>query len=331
MKPPRFWSGTIDPKSREAAPLTRVLLSPLAWIYAALTAHKIKTRQPKAVDALVICVGNLTAGGVGKSPVVQALRTRLSEITDERAATLSRGYGGRLTGPVRVDLRVHSAQDVGDEPAMLAQTGESWIGAARDLAGAAMSDDGVDIIIMDDGHQNPGLKKDFTFIVLDSFDPFGNGFVIPKGPLREPVAAGLKRADALIIMGDGDIPDAAMASGLPLLRAKIAPTTEAPAGHLVAFAGIGRPEKLFDSLTALGADVKDAVPFDDHHVYTEADLTYLRRLAGDHDAQLITTEKDYARLTKAQRKGIVFLPVTALFEEPQRLDHLLRQLLETRR
>ncbi|MEM6535257.1 MAG: tetraacyldisaccharide 4'-kinase [Pseudomonadota bacterium] len=330
MKQPRFWSGTIDPRAREAAPLTRFLLTPLAWVYAAVTARKIKTRQPREVSALVLCVGNLTAGGVGKSPVVHALRKRLTEMTGQRAASLSRGYGGQLKGPLKVDLGLHSARDVGDEPAMLAGTGESWIGAARDLAGSAMRGDGVEIIIMDDGHQNPGLKKDFTFVVIDSADPFGNGFVIPKGPLREPVQAGLERADAVIMMGDGDTPEAVTASGLPVLRAHIRPTAKAPDGPLVAFAGIGRPEKLFDSLTALGADLKDAVPFDDHHVYTAADLSYLRRLAGDHGARLVTTEKDFARLGQAQREGIVFLPVEAHFDDDQRLDKLLQDLLDRR-
>ena len=328
MKEPYFWSAGLDPNSRESAPVTRALLTPLAWLYAAITAQKIKSAKPTKVTATVICVGNISAGGVGKSPVVAALRNRLSQNRNCRVASLSRGFGGSLKGPLKVDPLSHSAAEVGDEPFMLAQSGESWIGADRAAAGWAMSQAGVDIIIMDDGHQNTGLAKDFTFVVVDSVTAFGNGYVIPKGPLREPVASGLARANAIIVMGDAETPEAITNANLPILRAAIVPSASVPTKPFVAFAGIGRPAKFFDTLTSLGADIRDSIPFADHHFYSNRDLSYLRDLATDHNASLITTEKDLARLSLAQRSGITSLPIKAQFEDTGLLDNLLSSVLK---
>lgn len=329
MREPRFWAADLDPWSREAAPLFRFLMSPFSALYAAITAHKIASAKPVRIDIPVICVGNLTAGGVGKSPVVAALRERLSTGTGKRIASLSRGYGGREKGPLKVDFTQHSARDIGDEPLMLSASGESWIGADRAAAGQAMLADKVDAIIMDDGHQNPSLHKDLSLIVVDSTAKFGNGHVIPKGPLREPIAKGLARADAVILMGEGVVPEDLASFDKPILRATITPRGPAPASPLVAFAGIGRPEKLFDSLTSSDADLKDAIPFPDHHVYSSRDLQYLHRLADDHQAKLITTEKDYVRLTPEDRSDILTFPVEAKFEDEHMLDTLLDPLFKT--
>lgn len=328
MREPRFWARDVDPRSREAAPLVRFLLSPLAWIYAEATHRKIARAQPLKVRPVVICVGNLTAGGVGKSPIVAALRAHFSNTTELRVATLSRGYKGRLKGPLRVDPTIHTAADVGDEPLMLARQGEAWIGRDRAAAGQVMSNDGVDIIIMDDGHQNPCLHKDFTFIVVDASAGFGNGHVIPKGPLREPAAEGLARADAVIVMGYGQPPEEIAESGLPVFEAVLTAQSTPPQHPYVAFAGIGRPEKFFDTLKALGVDVRDAVPFPDHHAFTPGDLNYLQRLAGDYGAALITTDKDLARLSPEQRKGILSLPVEVVFERRADLDRTLADVIK---
>lgn len=329
MREPHFWSRDIDPKSREAAPLLRFLLSPLSALYAGVTRRKIKSAKPVTVEAVVICVGNLTAGGVGKSPVVAKLRQHIGDVYGQRTASLSRGYKGRLKGPLRVDPAIHSAADVGDEPLMLARHGESWIGADRAAAGAAMAKDGVEVIIMDDGHQNPGLAKDFTFIVVDSKAGFGNGFVIPKGPLRERVSDGLARANAIIIMGRDTPPAALQKTSLPVIQGQIQAAAPPPAGKYVAFAGIGRPEKFFDTLSDLGIEVCDAVPFPDHHAYSAADLTYLRRLAEDHEATLITTEKDLTRLNQDQADTILSLPIEVQFEPQDALDKLLADVIKS--
>lgn len=328
MKPPYFWKAGLDPWSRDAAPVTRQILTPAAWLYAALTARRIKTTLPRKVGAVVICVGNLTAGGTGKSPIVQELRSALASETSSRVASLSRGYGGSLKGPARVDEVKHVAAEVGDEPLMLSLTGESWIGRDRAEAGEAMSTDGVDIIIMDDGHQNPTLAKDLSIVVVDAEAGFGNGFIIPKGPLREPAHIGLERADILIAMGDGDLPPAVGESRKPVFRARIKPSAAPPSGPYVAFAGIGRPEKFFASLESLNCDVRDAVPFDDHHPYRSDDLAYLRSLAKDHAAQLITTEKDFARLPQEQRSDVLTLPVTVEFDDRPGLMQILLTALE---
>lgn len=329
MREPRFWSREVDPRSREAAPLLRFLLTPLAWIYSEATHRRIARADPLKVRSKVICVGNLTAGGVGKSPIVAALRDHFRQTAELRVATLSRGYKGKLKGPLKVDTDLHSAEDVGDEPFMLAQSGETWIGADRAATGQAMSNDGVDIIIMDDGHQNPGLYKDLSLVVVDASAGFGNGYVIPKGPLREQIEEGLARADAIIIMGYGAPPSEVESSELPVFNAVLAGAEAPPSKPYVAFAGIGRPEKFFDTLRALDVDVRDAVPFPDHHKFTKSDLNYLRKLAADYDATLITTEKDFARLTPDDRDQIVVLPVEVIFDRRADLDNLLANVIKT--
>lgn len=330
MKQPYFWKAGLDPWSRDAAPVTRQILTPAAWVYAALTARRIRQTPPRKVGAFVICVGNLTAGGTGKSPIVERLRSNMAKETGLRVASLSRGYGGTLKGPLRVDAAEHDASAVGDEPLMLSLSGESWIGRDRAQAGADMSSKGVDIIIMDDGHQNPTLFKDLSIVVIDAEAGFGNGFVIPKGPLREPAPVGLQRADLVIAMGNGDLPASVAESGKPVFRGHLKPDAPPPLGPYVAFAGIGRPEKFFDSLQALNCDVRDTVPFDDHHPYRADDLNYLRRLAEDNGAKLITTEKDYARLPTAQRGDVLTLPVTVEFDDTSGLMQILLTALERR-
>ncbi len=324
MRAPRFWDSGLDPRSREAAPVTRIMLSPLAALYAHATASRIRNATPARLSIPVICVGNISAGGTGKSPVAASIRQHLSaRHPGLRIATLSRGYGGRLKGPLKVDPGKHTAADTGDEPLMLARTGEAWIGSDRAATGAAMQADGVQLVIMDDGHQNPGLAKDLALIVIDTEAGFGNGFVIPKGPLREPVTSGLARADGVIMVGPGDRPAGLDAFSGPILRAQIEPTARLEPLTYVAFAGIGRPEKFFDTLAAVGHAPVDAVPFPDHHVFSENDLRYLRSLAETYDATLITTEKDFVRLTPEQRSGILTLPIRAEFTDKDALDQLL--------
>ncbi|MEM7766299.1 MAG: tetraacyldisaccharide 4'-kinase [Pseudomonadota bacterium] len=327
MKAPHFWSGGLDPRAREAAPLTRVLLTPVAALYGAIVARKLAHANPAKVGIPVICVGNLTVGGSGKTPIVAAIRQHL-QASGLRAASLSRGYKGRLKGPLRVDPGVHTAADVGDEPLMLASHGESWIGADRVAAARAMEAAGAEIIIMDDGHQNPSLHRNLSLVVVDAGDPFGNGHVFPKGPLREPVKAGLGRADAVILAGDGPDPDGRWPC--PVVRARLEPVAPPPDGPLVAFAGIGRPQKVFDSLSAAGATLVDTVPYPDHHPYSRGDLKWLEALAAERDARLITTEKDAARLPADVRDPVAVWPVRAVFEPADALDGWLQAVVEQR-
>lgn len=326
MKAPHFWSHGLDPRSREAAPLTRALLTPISKLYTWGIRRKLRRAVPVSVAVPIICVGNVTVGGVGKTPIVKALRQHLLN-SGIRAASLSRGHGGSEAGPLRVDLAAHTASDVGDEPLMLATTGESWIGKDRLAAANAMIGDGVQVIVMDDGMQNPALEKDLTLMVIDAAAPFGNGHVLPKGPLREPVSDGVARADAVILMGSSLSESFAAGVGKPVYRAALTPDGRVPVGPLVAFAGIGRPQKFFDGLTGAGAKLAEAVSYNDHYVYTSSDLKFLHALARTHDARLVTTEKDYARLPASSREGILAFPVSAKFSEPGDLETILKPII----
>ncbi|MEZ5997898.1 MAG: tetraacyldisaccharide 4'-kinase [Hyphomonas sp.] len=327
MRAPHFWSAGLDPMSREAAPLTGALLTPLSALYTWGIRRKLAKAQSEKVSARVICVGNLTVGGVGKTPVVEAIRKAGTE-AGLRSASLSRGYGGREAGPLRVDPAHHTAADVGDEPLMLAASGETWIGRDRAATAKAMAAAGVQLIVMDDGHQNPSLAKDLSIVVIDAAAPFGNGFVLPKGPLREPVADGLARAQAVVFMGEGKELTAVQKSRLPVLRAAIRPSSAVPEGPLVAFAGIGRPVKFFDALKAAGADLREGMPYGDHHVFTPGELKFLHDLAASHSARLVTTTKDHVRLPAAERQRILAFPVEARFEDEAALKALLAPVLD---
>lgn len=313
MRDPAFWQVT-DRRSRASAPMLRLLLTPLSALYAWAGARRIRKATPVVPEAPVVCIGNLTVGGTGKTPLTTWIRQILVQ-EGVRAATLSRGYGGRLKGPVKVGKSHHSAADVGDEPLMMAQSGESWIGRDRVAAAHAMAAEGVEIILMDDGHQNPTLKKALSIVVIDAAALWGNGFVFPKGPLREPVSTGLARADIVVLMGDGHIPDILTTFKGPTLRTRIISRTAPAPGRYIAFAGIGRPLKFFDTLAAFDdVELAETIPFPDHHPYTAQDMTYLNTLAAERNAILITTEKDYARLSPDQRHGVLPLPVTIDFD-----------------
>lgn len=327
MKAPYFWSADLDPRSREAAPLTRLLLTPFSMAYLWVLRRKLARAQPETAPIPVICIGNLTTGGAGKTPITEAIRNRISA-TGLRAASLSRGHGGAQRGPLKVDANRHVFREVGDEPLLLAQSGEAWVGRERPEAARAMAADGAQVIVMDDGHQNPSLKKDLTLIVIDASAPFGNGHVLPKGPLREKVPEGLSRADAVVLMGEGPVPREVAASGLPVLRAHLAPAEAPPPGPLVAFAGIGRPQKFFDSLADAGAQVADSVPFSDHHPYGKGDIRFLRSLAQDRGARLVTTTKDHVRLPPDVRQEIHAWPVSAVFEDIAALDAVLAAIFK---
>lgn len=321
MKAPGFWYA---PPGLAAA-----LLAPAAGLWTGVTARRL--RQPGwRAPVPVICVGNLVAGGTGKTPVVRALVERLRE-RGLAAASLSRGHGGRLTGPLPVDPALHDALAVGDEPLLLSRHIPAWIGRDRAAAAQAMVAAGIGGIVLDDGFQNPGLAKDLSLLVIDAGMGFGNGKVIPAGPLREPVAAGLARAQALVLMGDGPAaaPVSALAAqwGLPLLRAHLVPDPGVAAAlrgrKVLAFAGIGRPEKFFQTLRVIGAEPVATLPFPDHHPYSGAEMADLLRQADEAGALAVTTEKDAMRLHPDMRAAVTVLPVTVGLAAPALLDALL--------
>jgi tetraacyldisaccharide 4'-kinase len=310
MRAPAFWSGSAE--GRDTALALQALAAPLSWIYGAVTAAKIANAKPIKMSRPVICIGNVSVGGVGKTPVVRALRAMLAH-AGVTAAVLARGHGGRLKGPLVIDAASHSAAEVGDEPLLHARDGLTIIARDRVAGAQAAIDAGAGVILMDDGFQNPALHKDFSFLVFDAASGLGNGKVLPAGPLREPLANALRRANAAILIGEGP----ALALGeLPVFAATIEAMAAAPPGPLVAFAGIGRPEKFFATLSALGGKVVEAVPFADHHRFTATDLAFLDKLTAERGARLICTEKDHVRLPPDWRGRVATLAVTARFVEP---------------
>lgn len=329
MQAPRFWANPPDRPGLAAR-----LLAPLSAVWAFFARRRFSGTTPVRVGIPVICVGNLTVGGTGKTPTVAALVGLLGE-RGVRAHVVSRGHGGRLTGPLRVDPRQHTAADVGDEPLLLAAFGPVWVGRDRAAAALAAAAAGAQAIVMDDGFQNPALAKDLSIVVVDAAYGFGNGRVMPAGPLREPVKTGLDRADLLLLIGRpeerarflGLWPSVA---GRPRLGAEIRPLRTGmdwQGLRVIAFAGIGRPEKMFATLRALGAEVVAGHPLADHAPFDSRLLARLDAEARAAGAQLVTTEKDAVRLPASFRPKVLVLPVRLEFEATGPLDAALTRLL----
>jgi tetraacyldisaccharide 4'-kinase len=331
---PRWWYV----REGRPGPVLHLLLKPLSWAWAAATAHRIARGRPVDPGVPVVCVGNITLGGTGKTPVVATLARRLDE-AGRRPAILSRGYGGSLEGPVRVDPSRHAAREVGDEPLMLAAALPGvavWVARDRVAGALAAVREGADVILLDDGHQNPALRKTLSLVVSDGETrdgewPLGDGGVFPAGPLREPLAAGLSRADAVILLLPADLeaPDpelVAALSGPPFLRARLIPEGAPPEGPQVGFAGVGKPWKVERALRAAGCDLVDFAAFPDHAPWTPARLKALDDLARAHGAGLVTTTKDWVRLPPAWREKVRAWPVRAVFDSPAEVDALLERL-----
>jgi len=321
MRPPEFWIRR-DPVSR----LLVAILSPLGWLYGSSVAWRAAHTNRYRSRLKVVCVGNLTAGGTGKTPTAMEIGRALIA-RGARPVFLSRGHGGRAKGPVFVAAG-DAASIVGDEPLLLATIAPVIVSRDR-AAGAKLAEkSGFDTIIMDDGHQNFSLHKDLSLIVIDAETRFGSERVLPAGPLREPVSEGIQRADAVILNGEAS-PAVLAQNTLPTIRAHLAPATdESWSGRrVVAFAGIGRPQKFFALLSSLGAQVIEARPFADHHRYTPSELAQLRATAHSTNATLVTTEKDLVRLPPDERHDILTLPVRITFDDRERFERLLDRLV----
>ena len=320
LNTPRWWYS----RDRRHAPVTRMLLKPASWLWAGATARRIARAAPVDPGVPVISIGNLTVGGSGKTPIARET-LRLLQARGVKAAALSRGYGGRLEGPVRVDLNQHAAADVGDEPLMLAQGSPAWIARNRVDGARAAAADGAQALVLDDAHQNPTLKKTISLVVVDGETrgdewPFGDGSVFPSGPMREPLRAGLARADAVVVLLPTDMDQAdpellEVFGRLPVFIARLAPEGPPPPGPQVGFAGIAKPWKVERSLTAAGCDLKDFVPFPDHAELSDRDFAFLTDRADVYDAGLVTTEKDWVRLSPERRARVSPWPVVARFED----------------
>jgi tetraacyldisaccharide 4'-kinase len=315
---PRWWYERDGASGR----VHRTVLKPLSWIWAWATARRVARGEGFDPGVPVISVGNLTMGGSGKTPVVREILRALREHGIE-AHGLSRGHGGRLEGPLRVEPGIHTAEEVGDEPLMLAADAPFWIARDRAAGARAAAAQGARAIVLDDGHQNPALKKTLSLVVVDGETrggewPFGDGSVFPSGPMREPLKTGLARADAVIVLLPADLeaPDPELLAQFgeaPVHIARLEAAAPPPAGPQIGFAGIAKPWKVERALKAAGCDLLDFASFPDHAPFEEGALETLRRRAEADGAGLVTTEKDWARLPPRWRERVTAWPVRARF------------------
>lgn len=319
MRTPRFWQHD---------GLLALLLSPLSHGMTGIGRLRRKLKKTRRVRVPVLCVGNFVAGGAGKTPVAIAVAERLIA-RGGNPHFLTRGYRGTITGPTRVDATRHGVEHTGDEALLLARTAPCWIARRRPAGGAAAAHYGADVVVMDDGFQNPSLRQNLSIVVVDGRYGLGNRRVLPAGPLREPFEDGVGRADAVVMLGDDEhgiletLPET-----LPVLRADIVPAkTDHLSGKTVyAFAGIARPEKFYATLEAIGARIVETRSFDDHHIFTPAQIGWMLDKAAILEALPVTTEKDWVRLPEVVRDRFATLPITVRWRDEAALDALLDQL-----
>jgi tetraacyldisaccharide 4'-kinase len=328
MREPSFWWR---PAGLEAA-----LLAPISALYGAIAGFRMG-RPGKAAGIPVVCVGNFTIGGAGKTPTAIAIGRILTH-AGKRVVYLSRGYGGSITGPTRVDAARHSAAEVGDEPLMLARLAPTIVSRDR-VAGAAMARSiGASAIVMDDGFQNPSLTKDFSIAVVDGSRGVGNGHVIPGGPMRAPLHIQMRHADALLVLSEPSeycrtVMAAAQKRGIPIMQGQLEVEADAVSAliglRVLAFAGIGNPDKFFSTLAEAGISAPVTESFHDHHRYTREEAEWLVERAARENLALVTTEKDLVRIARdpevaALAKVARALPVTLRLQD----EEILRQLLQ---
>lgn len=325
MRAPEFWRR---PESALAA-----LLAPVGGLYDAAGRLRAAFSHPVRLARPVLCVGNLTAGGAGKTPVALALAAWF-QARGLEPHFLSRGYGGSKAGPLRVDPSKHGFREVGDEPLLLAERAPTWIARDRPAGAAAAIASGADLVVMDDGLQNPSLVKDLALLVVDGGYGFGNGRVMPAGPLRETIGHALERVAAAVVIGEDETGVASLLERhLPVLAARLAPTPAARAlarMRVVAFAGIARPAKFFATLQELRCSVVRRYDFADHHAYTPDEIMTLVEEAAGLGAEPVTTEKDLVRIPLDARAMVRSVRVALEWDDEAALARLLRPLAGSR-
>ena len=329
MRAPEFWKNSPQNPGWQAK-----LLAPCGHLYSHLTARRLSLGKPEKLNIPVVCIGNINVGGVGKTPTVIWL-AQLMRKKGHIPHVISKGYGRTAKGSVHVNAKKHNASDVGDEPLLIAAFSDVWVGPDRMLTARAAQDAGATILILDDGHQDPHIFKDFSVIVIDSDYGFGNEKCLPAGPLREPIATGLSRADACFIVGNNANSSLRAALGnLQKFSAKLQPLETGMNWsnvRVLAFAGIGHPVKFFSTLKTLGAIVVRGEQLDDHQKLSSRLLTRLYEEAKAQNAQLVTTEKDAIRLPIEFRSKVIALPVRLSMPDTESFyDILLHKIPELR-
>lgn len=317
MKTPKYWQSNS---------FISKLLTPLGYIYGALTGLRIKLKKPKKAEIPVICIGNITAGGTGKTPVSISVAKLLSGEMFH-PYFVSRGYGGKLQNVI-VNNKKHTARDVGDEPLLLSAQAPVVVNADRYKAAQTATEQGADVVIMDDGFQNPGLHKDLSFLVFDGHYGIGNGKIIPAGPLRETLENGIKRADAVIILGK-DKHNLAQRCGLPVFFGHTeAAQTTINNQDAIAFAGIGHPQKFYHTLKQQGFNVVKTIDFPDHHFYTREELDAIVKEAQKLNAQIYTTGKDFVKIPPLYSQDINVLEIAVVWDKPEELLNFIKQKIQ---
>lgn len=314
MKTPKYWQSNS---------LVSKMLTPLGKLYGLATALRLKIKKSQKTEVPVICIGNITAGGTGKTPVAISVAKMLTTAM-HHPIFVTRGYGGRLQN-VLVNNKKHTAQDVGDEPLLLAEQAPVVVNADR-YAGAQMAvREGADVVIMDDGFQNPTLYKDLSFLVFDGHYGIGNGRIIPAGPLRETFENGIKRADALIILGK-DKHGLAERTKLPVFFGHTEPTqTTVGNADVVAFAGIGHPQKFYHTLQQQGFNVVETIDFPDHHFYKKEEIEQILQRAKELNAEVYTTGKDFVKIPTLYHNNINVLEVAVVWDKPDKLLQFIQE------
>jgi len=304
MKAPSFWYQKPGHLS--------CLLQPFGWLYGKGGKLVSSLKKQKRFKIPIISVGNIVSGGSGKTPTAISLAILLKE-KGQNVHFVTRGYKGKEKGPLIVNPSLHSHEDVGDEPLLLAQNAPTWVAKDRPAGVQAAIEQGAHLIILDDGHQTKTLFKDLSFVVVDQAQGFGNGHVIPAGPLREELSEGLKRADALILIGDQE---KSIEKQSFLARSISQPLN---VRRVFAFCGLGFPQKFYNSLKDQDIDVVATESFPDHYVYQEKDLNRLLALAAEHKADLVTTRKDWVKLPIDWKNKVHVLDIRIQFDDPEKI------------
>jgi tetraacyldisaccharide 4'-kinase len=317
MQQPQFW---------QRKSILSITLLPLAAIYRLASHLRYSLISPYQPKLPVICIGNITIGGAGKTPTAIAIAKLLQE-AGRNPIFLSRGYGGSIATPTMVDNTKHTAGEGGDEPLLLSRIAKTIISKNR-IAGAKLAEQsGADVIIMDDGLQNPTIKKTLSLLVLDGGYGIGNGQIIPSGPLRESLGSALDKSTAVILIGNDTHNLAAKITGKPLIKAKIqakVATHNTNQTNYIAFAGLANPNKFFNTLRENNYPIIETVSFSDHYIYSNNDIEKLKEKAKKNSAGLITTEKDFVRLTKEQQQYVQTLPVEIIWEDIGTIKEILK-------
>lgn len=316
MKTPPFWY-------RPPGFLAH-LLSPLGWLYGKGAKLSRIFKPEKRFSVPILSVGNLVSGGSGKTPVSLSL-AQLLQKKGHTVHFVTRGYKGSLTGPLKVNPNLHKADEVGDEPLLLAALAPTWVSKKRTHGIEKAIEEGATLIILDDGHQTTGIKKNISFLVMDAVQGMGNGYILPAGPLRESLAEGLRRTQAIIGIGEGNF----LRTEKPLFKACVTPRSFwCPTKKIFAFCGLGYPQKFYHTLEKSGLDIKATQSFPDHHHYTESELLKLEQEALALGASLVTTHKDWVKLPPLWQQKCLCFQIDIIFDNQAKLYNFIQQALK---